>query len=210
MAMERKCGQSGYITPAVSRVPNAHGGDENQKRLCNSKVSKMVTSPVPSRGSPTPMAATKIRNGYMERKRTNGCATQMWTRWLHHPCRPGGSQCLAWGEKAERTMQPKCGPSGYITTTALRVPNAWCGEKKRKWLCSPNVDKVATSPLPSRGFPMCSAGRKCRKGYATQIWTTWLHRQCRLGVPNARCREETEKSLCGANVDKVATSPPPR
>ena len=113
--MQPKCGQSGYITPTVSGVPNTPGEDKNGNRLCSPHEEKVGTSPLPAQGSPTLMAGTKMRNAY---------AAQMWTKWLHHPCRLRGPGCSAQGEKAKMAMQPKCGQSGYITPAVSGIPNA--------------------------------------------------------------------------------------
>ena len=104
-------GQNGYITLAFSGVPNAHQGEEI--RNCP-QVSTVATFPLPSRGSPTP---SKGRN-------------QKW---------------------------PTSGDSGYMTPAFSGIPNAEHRGKIRK---VPYVGRVATSPLPSRGSPMPSKGRK--------------------------------------------------
>ena len=119
-------------------VPNAQHGDKNEKRLCGPHVDKVATSPLPSWGSPTPKVVTKIRNGY---------AVYMLAKWLYHPCRLGGPQRSARGQKSEMAMWPTCGQSGYITPAVLGVPDAQRGNKNPKWLYGPHVGKVATSPL---------------------------------------------------------------
>ena len=87
------CGQSGYITPIVLWVPNAQRGDENLKwlprpcLLMGLHVGKVATSPLPSWGSPTLSAGTKIRNGYLAPTVLGG---HMRAKWLLHPCRLGG------------------------------------------------------------------------------------------------------------------------
>ena len=61
----RKC----YVNPAFSGVPNK--GEQNQKRmphpclLGGPKEGGNATSPLHSRGSPTPSAGSKIRSGYL-------------------------------------------------------------------------------------------------------------------------------------------------
>ena len=55
--------------------------------------------------------------------------------WLYgplDPCRLGGPQRSAQGEKAEMSLRPKCGQSGYITRAVSRVPNTKRAEKKQK------------------------------------------------------------------------------
>ena len=180
-----KWGQGGYITRAILGVPNAQCGAKNQKWLCCPHVGKVATSPLPSWGSPTlswgpqrlvrgqrlerasrshvgkvassPLpswgsamrsARTKIRNGYV---------AHMWAKWLHHPCRPGGLQCAARGQKLEMATWPTYGQSGYITPTVLGVFNAVLGSVT------------------------LSAGTKPRNGYMAYMWAQWLRHLCPLG-----------------------------
>ena len=129
MATWPKCGQSGYITTALSGVPNAHRGNKNQKELCSLDVDKVAISHMPSQGSPTLNTRRKHINGYV---------AQMWTKWLHHPCRLEGLKRLVRRQKSETARQPRCGQSGYITPALSGVPNAQHEQKTHKWLCGPN------------------------------------------------------------------------
>ena len=52
-------GQSGYITPAILRVPNDERGDKNQIWLRGPHVGKVATSPLPSWGSQHPSRGQK-------------------------------------------------------------------------------------------------------------------------------------------------------
>ena len=74
MSIWSTCGQGGHITPAILAVSNAQ---RKNIRL--------------SHGSPTLSAGTEIRNVYV---------AHMWAKWLHHPCRLGGPQRSARGEKS--------------------------------------------------------------------------------------------------------------
>ena len=157
------CGQSGYVTPAVSGIPTASEwgakskvahlwakwlrhpcrlGDPHRFRVGGEirsglHVGKVATSPLPSRGSP--------------------------------PLQSGG-QNQKW---------PTCGQSGYVTPAVSGIPTgSERGAKSEvahllaKWLrhpcrlgdphrfragdkirSGPLVGQVATSPLPSRGSP---------------------------------------------------------
>ena len=139
------CGQNGYVTPAVSGIPTAFrvGGKIRSGAL----VGKVATSPVPSRGSP--------------------------------PLQAGG-QNQKW---------PTCGQNGYVTpavsgihTAAERGANSEVAHVWAKWLrhpcrlgdprrfraggkirSGPQVGKVATSPLPSRGSPPLQSGGQNQK-----------------------------------------------
>ena len=92
----------------------------------------------------------------------------------------------------------------------------------------PQVGKVATLPLPSRGSPMLQSGGQNQKwptsgqgGYITPAawgvptasergavsegahkWARWLHNPCRLGAPH-RCRAGG-RIRGGPQVGKVA------
>ena len=151
MAMRPKCGQSGYITPAVSRVPNAHGGT----KIRNGDMAQLWTkwqhhpcrlgSPHRSwRGQKSQMAIWPKcgQSGHITRatgtKMRNSYAAQMWRTWLHHPC-------------------------------LLRGPQHSWRNKNENQLCSTNVDKVATSPIASQGSPTPMAGTKMRIGYVAQM-----------------------------------------
>ena len=68
----------------------------------------------------------------------------------------------------------------------------------------PQVGKVATSPLPSRGSPPLQSGAKSEVAHK---WAKWLRHPCRLGDPH-RCRAGGEIKS-GPHVGKVATSPLP-
>ena len=204
IAMWPTCGQSGYITPAVLGVPNAQSGANNQKWLCGPHVGKVATlplpslgvpntqrgdknqnlrcgphvgkvttSPLPSWGSPTLSARTKIRNGYV---------ALMWAKWLHHPCRLGGLQPSARGQKSEMAMLPTCGQSGYITPAILGVPNA--------------VLRSAT----------LSAGTKPRNGYVGHMCPKWLHHPYRLGDPQCLAGGQKSEIAMWPTCGKVATS----
>ena len=167
------CGQSGYVTPAISGIPIAlergaksevahlwakwlrhpcRLGDPHRFRAggkvrSGPLVGKVATSPLPSRGSP--------------------------------PLQSGG-QNQKW---------PTCGQSGYVTPAISGIPIALeRGAKSEvahlwaKWLChpchlgdphrfraggkirsGPLVGKVATSPLPSRGSPPLQSGGQSKK-----------------------------------------------
>ena len=210
-------GQGGYITPAASGIPTA------SKRGANSEVA------------------------------------HKWARWLHHPCRlgdphrfraggkirsgpqvgkvatsplpPRGSPTLQSGGQNQKW--PTNGQGGYITPAASGVPTASEGGGKIR--SGPQLDKVATSPLPPRASPPPQSGGQNQKwptsgqgGYITPAasgiptaskrgaksevahkWARWLHHPCRLGDPH-RFRAGG-KIRSGPQVGKVATSPlPPR
>ena len=112
MATWATCGQRGYITLAVSKVPNGQQGVPKQKWLPGPHVGKEATSPLPSRRSPMVNKGSQNRNGYLG---------HMWAKRLHHPCRLEGPQWSTRGPKTEMATWPTCKQSGYITPGVLGV-----------------------------------------------------------------------------------------
>ena len=237
------CGQNGYVTPAVSGIPTASErgaksdvahkwakwlrhpcrlGDLHRFRAAGKirsgpLVSKMATSPLPSRGSHPLQSGgqnqkwpTCGQNGYVtpavsgiptasERGATSDVAHK-WAKWLRHPCRLGDPH--------------RFGAGGKITS-------------------GPLMGKMATSPLPSRGspplqsvgqnqkWPTCgqngyvtpavsgipTAAERGAKSEVAHLWANWLRHPCRLGDPS-RCRAGG-KITSGPLVGKMATSPLP-
>ena len=142
------CGQSGYVTPAVSGIPTAveRGGESEVAHLwakwlrqpcrlgdphrCTAggggirsgpQVGKVAMSPLPSRGSP-PLHI--------------GGGTQKW---------------------------PTCGQSGYVSPAVSGIPTASERGGGGGFRSGPLVGKVATSPLPSRGSPPLQSGGQNQK-----------------------------------------------
>ena len=74
--------------------------------------------------------------------------------------------------------------SGYITPAFSGLPNVQQGENIRY---GPQVGIVAISPLPSRGSPMPSKGRKSE---TANKWAQWLHHPCLPGAPRCPARGE--------------------
>ena len=189
-------GQSGYVTPAVSGIPTAS-----------------------ERGGKSEVA-------------------HLWAKWLRHPCRLGdphrfraggeirsgplvgkvatsplpsrGSPPLQSGGQNQKW--PTSGQSGYVTPAVSGIPTA--AERGGEIRSGPQVGKVATSPLPSRGSPPLQSGgenqkwptcgqsgyvtpcrlgdpHRCRAGGGNQKWPTYGQSgyvtPCRLGDPH-RCR----------------------
>ena len=172
---------------------------------------------------------------------------------------PRGSPPLKSGGQNQKW--PTSGQGGYITPTASGIPTASergaeseVAHKWARWLhhpyhlgdphrvrawgkirSSPQVGKVATSPLPPRGSPPLKSGGQIQKwptsgqgGYITPTasgiptasergaksgvahkWARWLHHPYRLGDPHRLRAGGRIRS--GPQVGKVATSPlPPR
>ena len=205
------------------------------------QVGKVATSPLPSRGS----SGGKIRSGPLV-----GKVAMSPLPFRGSPPLQSGGQNQKW---------PTQGQSGYDTPAVSGIPTAsQQGEKSEvahnwaKWLrhpcrlgdphrlraggkirSGPQVGKVATSPLPSRGSPPLQSGGQNQKwpssgqsGYdtpavsgiptasqqgekseVTHNWAKWLRHPCRLGDPH-RLRAGG-KIRSGPLVGKVAMSPLP-
>ena len=206
------CGQSGYVTPAVSGSVLQSGG-QNQKWPTYGQ-SGYVTPAV----SGIPTAAE--RGGKSE-------VARLWAKWLRHPCRLG-VRASERGAKSE---------VAHLWAKWLRHP-CRLGDPHRfraggKIRSGPLVGKVATSPLPSRGsaplhsggqnqkWPTCgqsgyvtpavsgipTAAQRGAKSEVAHLWAKWLRHPCRLGDPH-RFRAGGE-IRSGPLMGKVATSPLP-
>ena len=153
-----------------------------------------------------------------------------WAKWLRHPCRLGDPHCFRAGGKIRSGPQvgkvatsplpsqespplqsggqnqkwPTSGQSGYVTPAVSGIPTAL--ERGGKIRNGPQVGKVATSPLLSRGSPPLQSGGGGGSEMA-HSWGKWLRHHCRLGDPQ-RCRAGG-KIRNGPLVGKVATSPVP-
>ena len=180
------CGQSGYVTPAVSGIPTAaKRGAKSEvahlwaKWLCHPcrlgdphrcraggkirsgpLVGKVATSPLPSGDPHRCRAGGKIRSGPLVGK----VATSPLPFRGSPPLQSGG-QNQKW---------PTCGQSGYVTHAVSGIPTT--------------SERGARSEL-------------------AHLWAKWLHNPCRHGDPH-RCRAGG-KIRSGPLVGKVAMSPMP-
>ena len=164
------CGQSGYVTPAVSGIPtaseqggkskvahkwakwlrhpcclgNPHRFRAEGKIRSGRSVGKVATSPLPSRGSPL-----------LQRGGGETAVAHLRAKWLRHPCRLGDPHRFRSGGQNQKW--PISGQSGYITSAVSGIPTACEGGGKIS--SGSLLGKVATSPLPSRRSPpLRSAG----------------------------------------------------
>ena len=163
-----KSGRKCYITHPFSGVPN--NGD---KIKVGPKEGGHATSPLHSRGSPTPSAGRKSE---VATSPPAFSGAQRRAEMLHHPCILRASQ-----QRGQNQSGPKGGRKCYITPAFSGVPNKGdkikAGPEEGRNATSPcilrgpqtNVDKIkvgpkeggdATSPLHFGGSPTPSAGRK--------------------------------------------------
>ena len=213
------CRQSGYVTPAVSGIPNAAKWGGNQK-WPTSGQSGYVTRAV----SGIPTAAERGGGGIRNGPEAGKVATS--------PVPSRASPPLQSGEKNQKC--PTYGLSGYVTPAVSGSPTAAeRGEKTEvahlwaKWLrhpCrlrdphrfraggkirnGPLVGKVATSPLPSRGSPPLQSGGKSRRGpQVGRVATSPLPSRGSPPLQSGGGGGGEIKS--GPEAGKVATSPLP-
>ena len=238
-------GQGGYITLAASGVPTA--SKRGAKSEVAHKWARWLHHPCRLGDPHRFKAGGEIRSGPQAGKVTTS------------PLPPRGSPPLQSGGQNQKW--PTNGQGGYITPAASGILTASepgakseVAHKWARWLhhpcrlgdphrfraggkirSGPQLDKVATSPLPPRGSPPPQSGGQNQKwptsgqgGYITPAapgiptaskrgaksevahkWARWLHHPCRLGDPH---RFKTGGEIrSGPQVGKVATAPlPPR
>ena len=194
------CGQSGYVTPAVSGIPSASErgaesegahlwakwlrhpcclGDPHRCRAGGNirsgpLVSKVATSPLPSRGYPPLQSGggnqkwpTCGQSGYFN-PAVSGIPTaaergaksevaDLWANWVCHPCRLGDPHRCRAGGKNEDIKNNKKVKEKLLQAVRLRHPCRLGDPHRcragRKIRSGPLVGKVAMSPLPSQGSP---------------------------------------------------------
>ena len=162
------CGESGYVTPAVSEIPTASewGGKSEVAHLGQSGYVTPAVSGIP---------AASERGAKSE-------GANLWAKWLRHPCRLGDPHRFRVGGKI-RTC-PLVGKVAISPLPSRGSPPLQSGGEKSevahlwaKWLChpcrlrdpercravgkirrGPLVSKVAGSPLPPRGSPPLQSG----------------------------------------------------
>ena len=182
------CGQSGYVTPAVSGIPTASdrgGGGIRSGPL----VGKVATSPLLSRGSPP----LQIGGGGGESE-----LAHLWAKWLRHPCRLGDPHRF----RAEGKI--RSGPLvGKVATSPLPSrgsPPLHSGGQNQKW---PTCGQSGYVTLAVLGIP--TASDRGAKSEVAHLCAKWLRHPYRLGDPH-RFRAGG-KIRSGPLAGKVATSP---
>ena len=202
------------------RLGDPHRFRAGGKIRSGPQAGKMATSPLPSRGSPP------LQSGGQNQKwptsRQNGYVTPA-VSGIPTASQRGGGGDQKW---------PTCGQNGYLTPAVSGIPTAsergaksevahlWAewlrhpcrlGDPHRfraggKIRSGPQVGKMATSPLPSRGSPPLQSGGGGGREVA-HLWAKWLRHPCRLGDPHRFRAGGSIRS--GPLVGKMATSPLP-
>ena len=190
------CGQSGYVTPAVSGIPTA------SERGAKSEVAHLwakwlrhpcrLGDPHRCRAGGNQKWPTCGQSGYVtpavsgiptaaERGEGESEVAHLWAKWLRNPCRLGDPHRCRAGGGGGNQKWPTCGQSGYVTPAVSGIPTAseWGAKSEAahlwaKWLRHP-----------------CRHGdpHRCRAGgggsEVAHLWAKWLRHACRLGVPIA-------------------------
>ena len=138
----RKC----YVTPALPGVPNAKRREQNQKWLPHPyfvgrpREGANATSPLHSRGVPTPSAGSKIRSGCLT---LSFSEAQKRAEMVRHPCILQSPQRQARGAKSEvatsplLSRRPKSGQNCYVTAASRGSPTPRAGSKIRSGCLTP-------------------------------------------------------------------------
>ena len=182
-------------------------------------MGKVVTSPLPPRGSPpfqsggqNQKGPTRRKVGYItpaasgiptaSRRGAKSEVAHKWARWLHRPCSLGDPHRFKAGGKIRSGPQ-----DGRWATSPLLYwgsPPLQRGGQNQKWPINGQGGYI--TPAAS-GIPTISERRA--KSEVAHKWARWLHHPCRLRDPH-RFRAGG-KIRSGPQMGKVATSPlPPR
>ena len=161
------CGQSGYVTPAVSGIPTAVERGSNQKW--------------PTCGQSGYVTPAVSGNATASKRGRKSEVAHLWAKWVRHPCCLGDPHRFRAGGEIRsgplvgkvgtsplpsrgfpplqsgggHQKWPTSGQSGYVTPAGSGMPTAAEGGKIRS---GPLVGKVGKSPLPSRGSPPLQSG----------------------------------------------------
>ena len=174
------CGQSGYVTPAVSGIPTASerwGGKSEVSHLwakwlrhpcrlgdthrCRAGEGNQKWPTYEQKGYATP-AVSGIPTASERWAKSE--VSHLWAKWLRHPCRLGDTHRCRAGEGNQKW--PTYGQKGYVTPAVSGIPTA--SEAGGKIRSGPRMGKVATSPLPSPRSPPLQSG-----GGRNQKWPTY-------------------------------------
>ena len=235
------CGQKGYVTPAVLGIPTASDrGAKSEvahlwaKWLCHPcglgdphscraggkirsgpLVGKMVTSPLPSRGSPPLQSGgqnqkwpTCGQNGYVtpavsgiptaSERGAKSQVAHLWAKWLRHPYRLGDPHRSRAGGKIR--SGPLMGKMATSPLPSWGSPPLQSGGQNQKW--PPCGQNGCVTPAVS-GIP--TASERGAKSEVAHLWAKWLCHPCGRGDPHSWRAEGkiTSRPLVG----KMATSP---
>ena len=182
------CGQSGYVTLAVSGIPTAavRGGSNQKWPTCGqSGYVTLAVSGIPTasqRGAKSEVA-------------------HLWAKWLRHPCRLGDPHRFRAG--GEIRSGPLVGKVATSPLPSRGSPPLQSGGGNQKW---PTCGQSGYVTLAVSGIP--TASDRGGKSEVAHLWARWLCHPCRLGDPH-RCRAGGGEIRSVPLVGKVATSPLP-
>ena len=175
------CGQSGYVTPAVSGIPTA------AERGAKSEVAHLWAK----------WLCHPCRPGDPHRCRAGGKSevAHLWAKWLRHPCRLGDPHCCRAG--GEIRSGPLMGKVATSPLPSRGSPPLQSGGQNQKW---PTCGQSGYVGIPT-------ASERGRKSEVAHLWAKWLRHPCRLRDP--RRFRAGGKIRSGPLMGKVATSPLP-
>ena len=232
--------------PHPCRIGDPHRFRAGGKIRSGPQVGKMATSPLPYRGSPPLQSGgqnqrwpTSGQSGYLtpaasgiptaSERGAKSEVAHKWAKWLPLPFAVSGIPTAS--ERGAKSEVAHKWAKWLPLPCRIGDPHRFsAGGKIRS---GPQVGKMATSPLPSRGSPPLQSGGQNQKwptsgqnGYLTPAvsgiptasqrgaksevahkWAKWLPHHCRNGDPH-RFRAGG-KIRSGPQVGKVATSPLP-
>ena len=132
------------------------------------------------------------------KRRAKSEVTQLWAKWLRHPCRLGDPRRFRAGGKV------RSGPLvGKVATPPLPSrgsPPLQSGGQNQKW---PTCRQSGYVTPAVSGIP--TASERGAKSEVAHLWAKWLPHPCRLGDPHRLIAGG--KIRCGTFVGKVAMSP---
>ena len=160
------CGQSGYVTLAVSGIPIASERGQNQKWPPCRQSGYVTPAVSPSQGSPP------VQSGGAKSQVAN-----LWAKWLRHPCRLRDPHRFRAGGKIR--SGPLVGKMAMSTLPSRGSPPVQSGGQNEKWpTCGQNR---YVTPFVS-GIP--TASERGAKSEVAHLWARWLRQPCRLGGPH--------------------------
>ena len=149
------CGQTGYVTPAVWGIPTA--SERGEKSKVAHKWAKWLRHPC------------RLGDPHRCRAGRKSEVAHLWAKWLRHPCRLGDPhRCRAGGGNQK---WPTSGQGGYVTPAVSGIPTA--------------AERGAMSEV-------------------AHLWAKWLRHPCRLGDPHRFRAGGGGGIRSGPQVGKVA------
>ena len=157
------CGQSGYVTLAVSGIPTASGrvGKSEVAHFC----AKWLRHPCRLGDPHRFKAGGEIRSGSLMGKVATSPLPSPRSTLLQ-----GGGGNQKW---------PTCGQSGYVTPAVSGIPTAVERGPNQKW---PTCGQSGYATPAVSGIP--TASERVGKSEVAHLWAKWLGHPYRIGDPH--------------------------